>query len=234
MSPGQSAASLKGAQALGDTAASRVLRAAEPTEPVGADLQTGVPIAITFLKNAVVLALAVAFYFGLESGYFSPDRPTRSQWDRLQSAEAKPAETVVYAGDLRGVKPGVVVGGNWGRYNSATEQTTAFTPEGIKVDYNDAAWLGAVFDLATYTADRIYRITFDVDAKEQPAAIIVRNRQMDLVRELIPVGRSSQSVHIVTPRGNGDRVRIIFIPDARSNPKGQMTITSLKIEAVKE
>jgi hypothetical protein len=192
------------------------------------------PFAITIAKNTLALVLAVGLYFGFDSGYFSPDRPTRDQWDRLQSAKARPTDEPIYTGDLRGMKPGSVTRGTWGRYNGATETTAAFTADGIKVDYKDAAWLGAVFDLATFTPGRIYRITFDAEVKEQPAAIIVRNRQLDLMREQISVGSGTRSVHVVSPQGNRDRMRVIFIPDAPSNPKGQMTITSLKIEAVRE
>jgi hypothetical protein len=200
----------------------------------GADAQRVLPLAV--LKNCVLLAAAGGTWFGLEYGYFSPDRPTRAQWEKLESVKAAPQGALVYQSNFANEKPGEEGKGPgyWGSYNGATLSTVQFDSGGVTVNYKDAAWLGAVFRLVAFEPGKIYRVTMQGSVEGEPAALLVRNRQLDLTRVQIPVGSAPFAAEFVAPPGKLDRVFVIFMPDGQSDPKGSLRITSVKIERLGE
>jgi hypothetical protein len=215
--------------------------ATEPMPALGAETKPQVRAlpsrskAMMFIKNVAVLAFAAAAWLAIDTGYFGPDRPTRPQWARLQKASALSVDRVTYRADFGTVKIDVpVAGGTWGRYNFATPETTEFDATGVTVNYQGAAWLGASVRLASYVPDRIYRITFDAEVEGQPGAILVRNRQMDIHREQIPIGKKQHVGHFLSPNGARNEATVIFMPDDGTDPKGKLRITSFKIELLKE
>jgi hypothetical protein len=185
-------------------------------------------------KNILALTVGVGIWLALDTGYFSPDRPTRDQWDRIEKAKGKPGLKVAYEANFaqnridREAKRATA----WGPYNGATDRTVQFQVDGVTINYEDAAWLGAVFRFDGFQAGGVYRVTFDAKIEGEPGAILVRNKQLDLTREQIPTGRGMHSVYFAAPPGSRDRVFVIFMPDGRKEPKGSMTITSFKIELV--
>lgn len=183
------------------------------------------------VKNAAFLALAGGFWLALQTGYFSPDRPTRNQWEKLELAKKRPGGTLVYQSDFSVEKPGAAtLTGTWGYYNNATNTTVTFGPSDIKINFQKAAWLGAVYHMTAFQPGAIYRVTMLGTVETEPGAMLVRNRQLDLTRKQIPVGSQPFVAEFVAPPGRFDRVQIVFMPDNRGEPKGRMTITSMKIE----
>jgi hypothetical protein len=199
--------------------------AAEPARNMG----------VTVAKNLFALAVAVSIWLAINTGYFGPDRPTRPQWARLEKAKTLQVDALTYQADFTRIKAGEPTpSGIWTRYNGATPSTTEFNSDGIGINYANSAWLGAAFRLSSFVPDRIYRITFQANTDTEPAAILVRNRQMDMHRESIPVGNKQHVVHFMSPTAPMDQTQVIFMPDGRSQPKGKFTLTSLKIELLKE
>ncbi len=184
------------------------------------------------VKNIAVFAIIGCAWLGLETGYFSPDRPTRNQWELLERAKAKAAAAVIYQSNFALEKPGETghQAGYWSRYNGATVSTVRFDPTGITINFDKAAWLGAVYRFAAFEPKAIYRVTMTGSVENEPAAMLVRNRQLDLMRQRIPVGTAPFVAEFVAPPGGLDRVDVVFMPDNRNNPKGTMKITSVKIE----
>ena len=105
---------------------------------------------------------------------------------------------------------------------------------GITVSYNGNAWIGAALHFTGYEPDRIYRLTLERTVEGEPAAVIVRNRQMDLERKQIPIGSGTFAVEFVSPSGSHDKVDVAFIPDNPGKPQGTLRITSVKIERLGE
>lgn len=186
------------------------------------------------VKNVAVLALLVGGWFALNTGYLSPDRPTREQWERIERAKSAPGGVVAYQSDFSVETPGVAKqpAGYWGFYNGATVSTVQFDPAGVTVKYGGTPWIGAALHFTRYEPQQIYRITVTSDVTGEPAAIIVRNRQMDLLRRQIPVGSGTHKIEFAAPRGSMDRVTLAFIPDNRGKPQGTLRITSLRIERI--
>jgi hypothetical protein len=187
-------------------------------------------------KNAAFLAVALGLWVALETGYLSPDRPTRDQWEQLQRFKRKATAELVYQSNFANESPGESQGGvgTWGRYNGATMATVQFDQAGVTVKYEGTAWIGASFRFKAFEPSRIYRVTIDREVRKEPGALIIRNRQMDLTRAMIPVGTGRFSTEFVAPRGRSDQVVLAFIPDNGNKPRGSMRITSLKIERLGE
>ncbi|MFM9941886.1 MAG: hypothetical protein ACKVP7_20575 [Hyphomicrobiaceae bacterium] len=188
------------------------------------------------VKNVVVLGLVLSAWLALSVGYLSPDRPTRDQWERLEKARKGGPTTLVYQSNFSVETPGVEKqpAGYWGFYNGATVSTVQYDPGGVTVTYGGTPWIGAVLHFKAYERLQIYRVTFERSVDGEPAAVIVRNRQMDLMRQEIPVGTGPTTVYFVAPQGSLDRVYLAFIPDGRDKPVGKLRITSLKIERMLE
>ncbi len=187
-------------------------------------------------KNVFALACLVGGWLAIDTGYLSPDRPTRDQWERLERARAATGGTIVYQSDFSVETPGVAKNpaGYWGFYNGATASTVQFDGSSVTVKYGGTPWIGAALHFTKYEAQQIYRITLQAEVTGEPAAIIVRNRQMDLHREAIPIGTETRKIEFVAPRGSMDRVTLAFIPDNPGKPQGSMRITSVRIERIGE
>lgn len=187
-------------------------------------------------KNTLFAVVAGGAWLGLETGFFSPDRPTREQWEMLEKAKTRPAGSVVYQSNFALEKLGEasIGSGYWGLYNGATSSTVQLDRQGITVDYDKAAWLGAVFRLVNFEPRAIYRVSLKGEVHTEPAAMLVRNRQLDLRRETIPVGTAPFTMEFAAPAGRADRVYVIFMPNSAQDPKGSLRISSLKIERVGE
>ena len=188
------------------------------------------------VKNAFALALVGGVWLALATGYFTPDRPTRDQWEQLERVRAKPSGKLVYQSNFSLETPGEGRNpvGHWGRYNGATVSTVAFDPAGVTVTYGGTPWIGAMFSFKAFERQRIYRLTIDRVVEGSPAAVIIRNRLMDLERAQIPVGSGPFKVEFVAPLGGLDQVIIAFIPDGTDKPEGMLRITSLKIERLED
>ncbi len=196
----------------------------------------GVWVTPAIVRNVAFAVIAGGAWIGFESGYFSPDRPTRAQWELLEQAKKKPARALVYESNFALEKPGELGNGvgYWGHYNGATLSTVQFEPSGININYKDAAWLGAVYRLVNFEPRAIYRVTMIGEVRTEPAALLVRNRQIDLQRLQIPVGSAPFATEFAAPSGRADHIYVIFMPDNPTDPKGSLRITSVKIERVGE
>lgn len=188
------------------------------------------------LKNAVAVVLLLGVWLALDTGYFTPDRPTRAQWERLEKAKRGTGGQPHYQSNFSTISPGETSNpaGNWGMYNGATVSTVRYDPAGVTIDYNGVPWIGAAFRLNQYEAQRIYRVTLERDVQGEPGALIVRNRQMDLMRTQVPVGKGPMSSVFIAPRGSRDQITFAFIPDNPGAPQGSLRITSLKIERLED
>lgn len=186
----------------------------------------------TMAKNAAAALLAVAIWLALDTGYLSPDRPTRAQWERLEKARQAKDGTVVYEADFARDGPGggKSSAGSWGFYNGATTATVKYDASGVTITYGGTPWIGAVLTFRAYEPGRLYRVTVERTATGEPGALLVRNRQLDLVRSAIPVGTGPFAVEFVAPPGRLDRVDVAFIPDNRTKPAGSLRISAAKIE----
>lgn len=201
-----------------------------------ADVGGGTPMIKAILKNVLAVLVVGGHWYAIQTGYFSPDRPTRDQWERLEQVKKLPAGKLVYQSNFATETPGGGRSevGSWGYYNGATVSTVTYDPAGVTVKYGGTPWIGAKFDLAQFEAQKIYRVTIDRLVEGEPAAVIIRNRLMDLERAQIPVGSGPFKVEFVAPRGGRDQIVIALIPDNRSKPQGTLRVTSLKIERLED
>jgi hypothetical protein len=182
------------------------------------------------LKNALAIAVVAAIVAAAQTGYLSPDRPTRAQWDGISRAKSLAAGQTVFESDFGKARIGSGPGSPWDYYNGATANSVTSDESGVTVTYIGIGWIGARLDVERLEPGAIYRISVEAETTGQPGAIIVRNRQRDLVRERIPVGRGTTRAHFAAPPGRFDKVIAAFIPDAASDPQGSMKILSVKIE----
>jgi hypothetical protein len=182
------------------------------------------------LKNVVFVAAAAGIWLALQTGYVSPDRPTRAQWTEYGKARSELAGQVVLQTDFKVARIDSGPNSPWGYYNKATSGTVTSDESGVTVHYKGTAWIGAQLDIGVLRPGAVYRISIVRDVVEQPGAVLVRNRQRDLVREVLPVGKGTTVTHFIAPPGKFERLLIAFIPDARSNPQGSMKILSVKVE----
>ena len=190
----------------------------------------------TIFKNLLAVGVAGCIWLALQTGYISPDRPTRPQWERIEHVKSKSGGHVVYQSDFRHDLPKADTGTRpaWGRYNGATTEHVSFDPDGVTIHYSGIAWIGARLSFPNYEPGSIYRLSIEATADTEPGAILVRNRQLDLVRTSVPVGPGTVQAHFVAPQGRLDQVVIAFIADSRSAPKGSMRVTSVTIERMDE
>jgi hypothetical protein len=193
-------------------------------------------LVLIIAKNALAVGLVVGVFLALSSGYFSPDRPSRDQWARLVKAKQAKSGPVVYQSRFDTERPGERHNptGHWGMYNGATVSTVTYDPGGVTVKYGGVAWIGAAFHLDIFEPQRIYRVTIEREVEGEPAALIVRNRQMDLERAQIPVGSGPFATEFLAPLGRFDRIVMAFVPDGTSKPQGSIRITSLRIELMED
>jgi hypothetical protein len=182
-------------------------------------------------KNGILAALLAALALALTTGYLSPDRAPRYTWEIMDRIKAAPAGRVAYQADFAKHGLGVATpAGTWGRYNGASEATTQFDPAGITINQQDAAWLGAVFNFKSFVPGGIYRVVLDTTIEGDPGAFVVRNRQLDLMREELPAGKKSHTMHFVAPPGSLDSVYLVVMPNGRDKPKGTIRISGLRVE----
>lgn len=187
-------------------------------------------------KNAFALGVAGGIWFALQTGYVSPDRPTRAQWERIERAQGQSGGVLVYQSNFQRDMLTTSLGQppNWGRYNGANAEHVTFDSGGVTINYSGIAWIGARLSFASYEPGATYRLTIAAAVEEEPGAILVRNRQLDLIRTPVPVGKGITRTHFVAPPGRLDQVVIAFIPDGRNKPAGAMRITSATIERMDE
>ncbi|MFM9941110.1 MAG: hypothetical protein ACKVP7_16640 [Hyphomicrobiaceae bacterium] len=188
----------------------------------------------TILKNVFVLFVVAGSWLALETGYFSNDRTSRAEWDEMErlkvAGKAKLAYETSFDRNVLGEwGPGQ---GYWDFYNGATSETAAVANGSLEVRYTEP-WIGVSFAHTGYAADRAYRVQIEAKVEEQAGAILMRNRQLDLMREKIPVTNGEfkpMTFYYVAPGGRLDQVRVIFMPDEPSDVKGKMTIRKFRIE----
>ncbi len=187
-------------------------------------------------KNALAAALVLGVVTALSTGYFSPDRATRAQWEHLEKLKSAKSGREIYRSNFAGETPGQSRDGiaEWGYYNGATSSTVQYGPSGVTVIYGGTAWIGAQLRLLKFEPGAIYRVTLERSVEGSAGALIVRNRQMDITREPIPVGSGKFSTEFVAPRGAMDRVIFALIADGRQKPQGKMHISSVTIERLGE
>ena len=80
-------------------------------------------------------------------------------------------------------------------------------------------------------------MTIEAKVETEPAAVLMRNRQLDLMREVIPVSDGTFQTyifHYVAPNGRYDQVNLIFMPDGRNNVQGRMTMRKFRIERLED
>jgi hypothetical protein len=189
----------------------------------------------TLLKNLFFFAAVIGSYVAVETGYFSSDRTSRREWNEMERLKDKGKPTKAYEADFTKVKidPTVTMAeGYWDYYNGATGDTVSIADGNLILNYT-SAWIGSEFRHTKFVPNGIYRITLEAKVDGEPAAILMRNRQLDLLREEIPVTDGSFKTftyHYVAPVGSRDKVRLIFMPDKRSEPKGKMTVRKFLIE----
>lgn len=196
------------------------------------DRRAGWPSAI--LRNALAVVVAGGTWLAIETGYFSNDRTPRVLWEKMERLKSKPKGEIVYEASWQ---PDIFANrdkttGYWDYYNGATKDTAALTADGLQVRYT-APWIGAYFMHRAFEPNTIYRVVLEAKVEDQPAAILMRNRQLDLLREEIPVtgGEFKEfTTHYVSSGGRYDQVRLIFMPNLRRNVKGRITIRKLRIE----
>lgn len=201
--------------------------AAPPRDPKSSAIKT-------LLKNALVLGGLAGAYAAVETGYFSNDRTSRREWNEMERLKEKGKPISVYEANLRNVRINADASpeGGWGFYNGATDATVAVLNGELVLNYT-SAWIGGEFRHTTFQPGTVYRLTIEAMVEKEPAAILMRNRQLDLMREQIPVTDGEFKTfrfHYVTPGGSLDRVRLILMPDNRGSPKGKMTVRKFKIE----
>jgi hypothetical protein len=188
------------------------------------------------VKNVLAFGVAGSIWFALQTGYFSPDRPTRLQWDQIERVKGQPGGRVSYQSNFKRdmLIQAADVPPAWGRYNGATSEHVKFDSGGVTIQYSGIAWIGACLSFLDYEPGAIYRLTIDANVETEPGAILVRNRQLDLIRIQVPVGSGTVRTHFAAPQGRLDQVIIAFIADSRSEPKGAMRIASVTIERMEE
>jgi hypothetical protein len=188
----------------------------------------------TLAKNLLVLTVLAGGYLAVETGYFSNDRTSRAQWDRMERLKREGKGRTVYEtrfeSDLLDGRRSSA--GYWSFYNDADKETASIADGTLELRYT-YAWIGAQFRHTAFAPHGIYRVTVEAKVEEQPAAILMRNRQLDLMREKMPVTDGAfkdMSFVYVAPGGRLDQVNVIFMPDAPQDVKGRLTVRKLRIE----
>lgn len=191
-------------------------------------------LASTILKNLLFFGVVFGTWYAIETGYFSADRTLRSDWMEMERLKEKGKPVKAYEADFsritldgRGQPEGF-----WAFYNGATAPTVVVEGGNLVLSYS-APWIGSEFRHTAYEPRAVYRVTIEAKVEGEPAAILMRNRQLDLMRNPIPVSDGqfkTFTYHYVAPGGRLDQVRVIFMPDNRTEPKGKMTVRKFIIE----
>lgn len=203
-------------------------------EPTPSRESGGIGWQTAVARNVFVVALFGGLWLALETGYFSNDRTPRVLDDLQERLKKSPRGDVVFEAQW---KPDLLVDrrqpeGFWDYYNGADPDTVSVTADGLKVKYTEP-WIGVYFRHLKFKPSTVYRVVFEANVEGQPAAILMRNRQLDLLREAIPVtnGEFKEfNAHYVTPGGAWDQVSVIFMPDEKGDVQGELTIRKLRIE----
>lgn len=189
----------------------------------------------TVLKNLFFFGAVFGGFYAVETGYFSNDRTSRHEWNEMERLKEKGKAVKVYEADFSKTKIDPTIQlpeGRWGYYNGASADTTRVDGGHLVLNYT-SAWIGSEFRHTAFKPNGVYRVTFEAKVETEPAAILMRNRQMDLMREEISTTDGTFktfSYVYVAPGGSLDQVRIIFMPDNRKQPKGKMTVRKFLIE----
>ncbi len=184
------------------------------------------------LKNAFALFVVGGFFYGLETGYLSNDRTSRTEsneMDRLKAGKGATVYEAVFDRDLINVR---LPEGVWDFYNGASSDTVSFADGVLDVRYS-SSWVGVQFRHLKSEPSRHYRVRLEAKVEEQAGAILMRNRQLDLMREEIPLSNGEFkefTFHYTAPGGSLDQVNVIFMPNEPEQVKGRMTIRRFRIE----
>lgn len=201
------------------------IQAGEKSEPVG--------WLNALLRNVLAFVVIGGTWAAVETGYLSNDRTPRAMWAEIERLKPKEGRAVYEANwQTHNLGHGGNPTGYWDFYNGATADTASITSQGLDVRYT-SAWIGAYFRHLAFEPGKVYRVRFEAAVEGQPGAILMRNRQLDLLREQIPVTNGSFkefTVYYATPGGRYDQVKVIFIPDPPEHVSGKMTIRKFRIE----
>jgi hypothetical protein len=188
----------------------------------------------TLLKNFMFFGFVIAGYAAVESGYFSNDRTSRGQWDEIDRLKTSGKPKLVHDEKFKDelFTTGRSVDGYWDTYNGANRTSIKSSAGTLELTYT-SPWVGTVFHHATFEPHGIYRLTIEAKVDDQPAALLMRNRQLDLLRQQIPTTNGefkTHTFHYAAPGGRWDQVRLILIPDNRTSVKGRLTVRKFTIE----
>jgi hypothetical protein len=185
-------------------------------------------------KNVFALSLVGACALAYETGYFSADRIVRRDWVALDAyPKDRPGKVVfdaTFSPDLLQLRDEKA--GSWNLYNGAAPATLSVEGGAMRMTYA-LAWLGVYFDHKGFEPKALYRVRFEAKVDGEPAAILMRNRQLDYMREQIPTTGGAFKEFVVSyaaPAGRWDQVKIIFMPDGRGKVSGALTIRKFRIE----
>lgn len=126
--------------------------------------------------------------------------------------------------------------GLWDLYNNARPETVTIEDGALVMKYS-LAWLGVHFDHKAFEAKKLYRVRFEAKVDGEPAAILMRNRQLDYMRERLPTtgGAFKEfTADFAAPAGQFDKVNVIFMPDGRGKVSGSLTIRKFRIERLEK
>ncbi len=211
-------------------------------DPGGASVATAVSYRRWLLraaaKNATVLGVVSGVVLAHETGYFSRDRIARADWMALyewpKNRQGKLAYQVTFTPDL--MKRGDDPGGAWELYNNARPETVSIDGGALTMKYS-LAWLGFNFNHKAFQPKALYRVRFEAKVEGEAAAVLMRNRQLDYMRERLPTtgGEFKEfTADYAAPAGRFDQVKVIFMPDGRSAVAGALTIRKFSIERLEK
>jgi hypothetical protein len=185
-------------------------------------------------KNLVFFGLVLGTYLAIETGYFSNDRTSRGQWTALQAAAQSAGRDVVYEAkfDKDTLSRQDQPDGRWTPYNGARPETLSVEGDALVVQYS-LAWLGVAFKHLTFEPSALYRVRFEARVEDEPAALLMRNRQLDLLRQTLPVTGSTFkefTADYAAPGGRLDQVHLIVMPNGRQKVSGRISIRNFRIE----
>lgn len=191
----------------------------------------------TLAKNLFALGLLGGLVMAYQTGYFSNDRISRGDWNILASFPKSHQGRVVYDAKFGpDLLKRVDAAGAWDVYNGARPDTVTLTDGALEMKYS-LAWLGVYFNHKAFEAKAHYRVRFEAKVDGEPAAILMRNRQLDYMRQQVPTtgGAFKEfTADFAAPAGNFDQVRIIFMPDGRGKVSGALTLRKFRIERLEK
>lgn len=185
------------------------------------------------IKNIAFFGLVAGVLLAMETGYFAGDRTPRAQSVALEALAKAPGK-VVFEPKIDKDSPARTdqADGVWKLYNGANPDTLSVDGSALVMRYA-IAWLGVYFDHKAYEPHGLYRVRFEAKVENEPAALLVRNRQLDLMRQQIPVTGGTFKefkADYAAPGGRLDQVRLILMPDGREKVNGSISIRNVRIE----